>query len=97
MAKEKKVPYTKEFKDEAVRLTVNSGKSVRQVAKDLGVSLNTLHSWRAQARGERRLPIADNETPEQKIKRLERELRMVTEERDIIKKAIAYFAQPPKK
>ena len=97
MAKEKKVSYTKEFKDEAVRLTVNSGKSVRQVAKDLGVALNTLHSWRAQARGEHRLPIAENETPEQKIKRLERELRLVTEERDIIKKAVAYFAQPPKK
>ena len=97
MAKEKKVPYTKEFKEEAVRLTVTSGKSVREVAKDLGVSLNTLHSWRQQARSERRLPIAENETPEQKIKRLERDLRMVTEERDIIKKAIAYFAQPPKK
>jgi transposase len=89
--------YTKEFREEAVRLTVTSGKSVAQVAKDLGVPLNTLHSWRAQARGEQRLPVSENETPEQKIKRLERELRMVTEERDIIKKAIAYFAQPPKK
>ncbi len=83
MAKGK--PYTKEFKEEAVRLTVTSGKTVAQVAKDLGVPLNTLHAWRAQARGERRLPVSENETPEQTIKRLERELRMVTEERDIIK------------
>lgn len=97
MAKEKKVPHTKEFKEEGVRLTVTSGKSVTQVAKDLGIPLNTLHSWRQQARNERRLPISETETPEQKIKRLERELRMVTEERDIIKKAIAYFAVPPKK
>lgn len=95
MAKGK--PYTKEYKEEAVRLTVASGKTVAQVAKELGVPLNTLHTWRAQARGERRLPVSENETPDQTIKRLERELRMVTEERDIIKKAIAYFAQPPKK
>jgi transposase len=97
MAKETKVPHTKEFKEEAVRLTVTSGKTSSQVAKDRGISLNTLYSWRTQARDERRLPISETETPEQKIKRLERELRMVTEERDIIKKAIAYFAQPPKK
>jgi len=93
----KSTPHTKEFREEAVRLSVSSGKSVTQVAKDLGIPLNTLHSWRAQARGNRTLPVSETETPEQKIKRLERELRMVTEERDIIKKAIAYFAQPPKK
>ena len=89
--------FSKEFRDEAVRLSVNSGKSVEHVARDLGILANTLHDWRRKARGERQLPIADNETPEQKIKRLERELAMVTEERDIMKKAIAYFAQPPKK
>lgn len=42
MTKEKKVPHTKEFKEEAVRLTVTSGKSITQVAKDLGIPLNTL-------------------------------------------------------
>lgn len=89
--------YSTEFKEEAVRLTVTSGKSVVDVAKDLGISLNTLQTWRQRARAERHLPIAESETPEQKIQRLEHELRLVTEERDIIKKAIAYFAQPPKK
>lgn len=89
--------FSQEFKDEAVRLTVNSGKSVAKIAAELGISENTLHTWRSQARGEHRLPIAENETLEQKVKRLERELALVSEERDIIKKAIAYFAQPPKK
>lgn len=46
----KGVPYTQEFKQEAVRLTVDSGKSVAQVAKDLGISVNTLHDWQRQAR-----------------------------------------------
>ena len=89
--------YSAAFKQEAVRLTVSSGKSVPAIAKDLGVSAHTLYEWRRQARGEGRLPVAEGETLEQKVKRLERELRLVTEERDIIKKAIAYFAQPPAK
>lgn len=89
--------YSTEFKQEAVRLTVSSGKSVPAIAKDLGVSAHTLYDWRRQVRGYGRLPVSEDETLEQKCKRLERELRLVTEERDIIKKAIAYFAQPPAK
>ena len=89
--------HTDEFKAEAVRLSQTGGKSVAQVARDLGISVNTLHVWRRDAISERRLPVPDGETPEQKIKRLEMELKLITEERDIIKKAIAYFAQPPKK
>lgn len=90
-------PRTREFKDEAVRLSQTSGKSVAHVAKDLGVSVNSLHTWRRNAISERRLPVPDNEPPEQTIKRLEMELKLVTEERDIIKKCVAYFAQPPRK
>jgi transposase len=89
--------YTQEFKDEAVRLAQTSGKSIAQVARDLGISYHTLLMWRDDAISERRLPVPDNESAEQKIKRLEMELKLITEERDIIKKAIAYFAQPPKK
>lgn len=89
--------YTQEFKDEAVRLAQTSGKGIRKIAADLGINYNTLLSWRDDAISERRLPVPDNESAEQKIRRLEMELKLVTEERDIIKKAIAYFAQPPKK
>jgi transposase len=90
----KQIVHTKEFKQEAVRLTISSGKSVAQIAKDLGISTNALYTWLRLARGEGRLPVAESETLEQKVKRLERELRIVSEERDIIKKAMAYFAQP---
>ena len=87
MAKRKE--YSPEFKQEALRLIATSGKSVAQVAKDLGVNENTLHQWRRHAISDGRMPVDENETPEQKIRRLERELKLVTEERDIIKKAIA--------
>ena len=62
------------------------------MAKDLGVNENTLHQWRRHAISDGRMPVDENETPEQKIRRLERELKLVTEERDIIKKAIAECA-----
>jgi len=78
--------YTQEFQDEAVRLTVMSGKTVAQVARDLGVSEPTLHEWRRHARYAHRLPIAENESAEQRIKRLEKELELVQQERDILKK-----------
>jgi transposase len=89
--------FDQQFKDEALRLIASSGKSVNQIAKDLGINPNTLHHWRNNAISERRMPVSENETPEQAIKRLERENRLLSEERDILKKAIAYFAQPPKK
>lgn len=58
--------FPKEFKENAVRLSVTSGKSVAQVAKDLGISQHTLHVWRRDAISERRFPVADNETDPQK-------------------------------
>ena len=95
MAKRK--VFDQQFKDEALRLVAISGKSVNQVARDLGINPNTLHHWRNDAISERRMPVDPHETPEQAIKRLERENKLLSEERDILKKAIAYFAQPPKK
>lgn len=89
--------YTQEFRDEAVRLTVTGGKSVAQVARDLGISVPTLHDWRRQARYDHRMPVPETETPEQQLKRLQKENELLRQERDILKKAIAYFAHPPTK
>jgi transposase len=85
--------YEPEFKAEAVRL-VGQGRPVAEIARNLGIHVNTLHTW------VRELPAADgtkrsrphrNEDAD-RIRRLERELRMVKEERDLLKKAAAYFA-----
>ena len=89
--------YTQEFRDEAVRLTVTSGKPVAQIARDLGIGCHHLYEWRREARYAHRLPVAESETPEQQIKRLQKENELLKQERDILKKAMAYFAQPPQK
>ena len=93
----KKKSYTPEFKDEAVRLATTTGKSIAQVARELEVSVNSLHEWIRQARRTQSAPAAGGESPEQQIQRLKRENDLLREEAAILKKAIAYFAQPPKK
>lgn len=90
----KRRKFDPEFKAEAVRLVQGSGKPVAQISRELGVHVNTLHSWvkevPARASGGR---VRSHRSPEQEeIRRLERELKRVTEERDILKKAAAFFA-----
>lgn len=89
--------FTKEFKAEAVRLLEQGDKSATELALSLGIRRNQLYKWQEQIRGKGdtafrgsgRLP-ADQES---EIVRLKRELERVTEERDMLKKAAAYFAK----
>ena len=88
--------YTDEFKAEAVKQVLERGHSVVQVAVRLGVHKHTLYDWVARtkyAKGPSAPPTepTSNETAE--IRRLRAELRRVTEERDILKKAATYFAK----
>jgi transposase len=89
--------YDEEFRQEAIRLSINSGKSSAEVARELGISVNTLNNWRRQARLKHQLPTPDHESIEQQLKRLHKENEQLKQERDILKKAMAYFAQPPQK
>ena len=84
--------YTAEFKAQAVALVVEAGRSALVVARELGINVNTLHSWLKQARDE----DSDSNTSEAaiyEIKRLKKELAQAQMERDILKKAAAYFAK----
>ena len=94
MSKGKRAQYTLEFKIEAVRL-VRSGQSVAAVSATLGVSDQTLHNWvKADSRGLLKSTAARPVSPEQmEISRLRAELSRVKMERDILKKATAYFAK----
>ena len=86
--------YTQEFKLEAVRL-VRGGQSVAAVAKVLGISEQTLHNW-LKADQEGRLVGAGTKpvsAEQMEIARLRAELARVKMERDILKKATAYFAK----
>ena len=94
MAKTTRARYTQEFKEEAVRL-VNNGGRVCEVAKSLGISNKTLHNWAGAAKkGTLAGPVSSSISAEQmEISRLRSELSRVKIERDILKKAAAYFAR----
>ncbi|WP_201365110.1 IS3 family transposase [Dictyobacter formicarum] len=93
MAKKQRV-YTTEFKQEAVQLMETSGKSIAQLARDLGVSDSALHSWRKSIahHGNQAFPGKGHQTElEEKLRRLERENEILRQERDILKKTGAYL------
>lgn len=91
--------YTREFKVEAVRLAHESEKSVAQIARELGIHPTLLGRWIKQLEvdpeqafpGKGHLKDRDEE-----VRRLRLELERVTQERDILKKAVAIFSKEPK-
>lgn len=88
--------YSKEFKQEAVRLANEPEANLAQIARDLGIGDSTLCRWRAEARkdGDDAFPGKGNQTPEKaELTRLRRELARVKQERDILKKAITFFRE----
>lgn len=101
MVTDRKV-YSKEFKEQAVLLTETSGKKVSEIAADLGIRENLLWRWKREKRltGANSFPGNGNRQPgtdlEEENRRLRQELHLVQMERDILKKAVAIFSQPPK-
>jgi len=87
-------PYPPEFRREAVSLVKASGRSVREVAGELGVSTESLRIWVRQDqldRGER----ADGLTTDQlgELQRLRKQVRELEQEREILKRAVTFFAR----
>ena len=98
MAKIQKV-YTKEFKEEAVRLAQTSGKSIAQVARELGISDTSIHGWRKELaeQGKDAFPGSGHQTPlEEENRRLKREVERLQQERDILKKVVSIFSRESK-
>jgi transposase len=88
--------YTREFKLEAVRLVRERGVSIAQAARDLGLHKNMLSLWvrRLSEDPEQAFPGAGRMKPDQlEIAQLKREVTKLKAERDILKKAAAYFAR----
>lgn len=95
----KRREFTPEFKREAVRMVVEQGMPVSRAAKQLGVGPTLLSTWLRQFKAdpEEAFPGRGKMKPEQaEIERLKRELARVKIERDILKKATAYFARESK-
>jgi transposase len=88
--------FSAEFKREAVRLLELGQKPATQLALELGVARNRLYKWQTQLRAGKPLhagPGRPKLAEESEVSRLKRELKRVTEERDTLKKAQAYFAK----
>ena len=86
-------PYTPEFREEAVRLARTSGRPVREIADELGVNDQTLRNWMYADGGDTR-PAKEMSTDDrEELARLRRRVKVLEQERDILKKAAAWFAK----
>ena len=84
--------YTEAFKVEAVKQVTQRGHAVAEVAGRLGVSIHSLYLWQKQL-GKTAATRGVESDAAAELRRVKSELRRVTEERDILKKAAAYFAK----
>ena len=99
MNRKRRKSYSQEFKLEAVRLITHKGYSIAEASRSLGVEYSVLRRWKKEFEqdpehafpGKGRL-----RPPDEEIRRLRAQLNRVTEERDILKKALAYFAEHQK-
>ena len=85
-------PYSEEFKREAVQLLRTSGRPVPQLAKELGVSQGSLRTWAGQHDVDDGKVEGLSSAERDELRRLRRENKILAEEREILKKAAAFFA-----
>jgi transposase len=88
--------FDREFKISAVKLVLESGKSVKSIAAELGISDNTLFNWKKKYLQDAKnaFPGKGHLKPDQEeLRQKDREIARLKMERDILKKAIAYFAK----
>jgi transposase len=95
MTQEKPKTYAPEFRESAVKLATESDKPVAQTARDLGINENTLHTWIGKYSRplEANKAVRTDEHLYEELKRLKKENARLIEERDLLKKAAAYFAR----
>ena len=99
MSNRKNKTYTEEFKAEALALLKSSEKSASQIERELGITAGMLTKWRdkyqvvSQEPGGVSLEPSDLEAAKREIKRLQRELTEIAEEREILKKVVNIFSR----
>ena len=91
--------YSKEFKVDAVELMIRSNKSFTEIAASLGIRADLLRRWEKEYSANKTAPFPGSghlkDPEDERFRKLERELRIVTEEREILKKALAVFSRTP--
>lgn len=96
---ERRRTYSKEFKEEALAFLASSGKTMHAVEQELGLSQGLLKQWkrRVDRDGEQAFPGHGKlKADEAELRRLRREVEILRQERDILKKAMVIFSQGPK-
>ncbi len=87
--------YTKEFKEEAVRLLNTSGKNGHLLEKELGIGSGMIYRWRKELGQDGQRAFPGNGVPrDEELARLRKENAGLREERDILRKAVAIFSRP---
>lgn len=88
-----KPPYPEEFKQEAVRLVKTSDRPLSQIANELGVAWETLRKWVRQSDIDEGTLQGLSTDDHEELRRLRRENRILQQEREVLKKAAAFFAK----
>lgn len=89
--------YDESFKKETVRYILENHKAVAQVAREVGVNENTLHGWvRKYSQQPEIKAVQTFASPDAELRALQKELRDLKEENEILKKAMHYFAKSPR-
>lgn len=99
MSKKKRKNYSREFKMEAVGLITEKGYSIAEASRNLGIDYSVLRRWKNQLTDDSQNAFPGKgmlKGPDEELRKLKRELGRVTEERNILKKALAYFAEDQK-
>lgn len=86
--------YTAEFKQEAVGLWQASEKSAAEIERDLGITAGILYQWQKESKKKAAAEADGSAVEAAEIKRLKKELALVKQERDILKKAVSIFSRP---
>lgn len=89
--------YDEEFKKETVKYVLENHKPVAQVAREMDINENTLHTWVKKYSQQPEIKAAQTfATPDAEVKALQKQLRDLKEENEILKKAMHYFAKSPR-
>ncbi len=88
--------FTQEFKDQAVELLKTSGKKSIEIANDLGINRDNLLRWKreTEAKEREKSTITINPEDSEEVKKLKKEMEIIKQERDILKKALGIFSKP---
>jgi len=95
MSKQQKNNYSSEFRSSSIKLALESEQPISHTARNLGININTLHTWISNQSNskESNNMVKNSECHFDEVRKLKKELSIVKQERDLLKKAAAYFAK----